>query len=169
MLTIARGRSASYRYDDPVTMANGSHKIRHRIRASRGKVLFFTRSFEGVVDVCFRSLVASTEEPIRFALNISQAPTANDPFFTPRDSVVQQAFHISPITNELRNMERTLQELSIGVESNRARTVGYHRLTLSLSQAVRYWPILKIVIMVITGSWQVMYIVRYMKTIWLFD
>lgn len=75
----------------------------------------------------------------------------------------------SPITNELVNMKRLLAELDIGTDSNRDRTVLYHRLTVSLSRAVKYWPMARFVIIVIAGVIQAIMIVRYLETLSIFQ
>jgi hypothetical protein len=163
---VARGFGHSSPRDPRSRAIEGSHKIRHRIHYPEDSFQFLTGTFDGHIVMCLFLFSASETHPVHMTLNITQRPTLYDP--EAHDHPDRQ-HTVSPITNELRNMERLLLELSTGANSNRDRTVGYHRLTLSLNQAVRYWPIFKIIIMVLTGALQVHYIVRYMKTIWLIE
>lgn len=134
---------------------DGTRKLRQRIREPKGWMEFFTGSFDGLVSVCIYAATATPESPSRFSLNMTRSATRPE-----NDNDLVSA---SPIANEIRNMELLLQELYSMADSNRERTVGYNRLTVALNEAVQYWPMMKIVILMIAGVVQVHYILERMK------
>jgi emp24/gp25L/p24 family/GOLD len=154
---------------------DGPQKIRHQVQDRRGEVKFKTGNSDGLVDICIQSYMATYRDPSRIELNITSIPTSKD---EGRLRMMRSARNISAeikeaqltkthsgvIANELLGMSRKLQEVKTNADSSKQREVEFHGTSISLHRAVRYWPMARIVILLIAGYLQVSHVVRFMRS-----
>ena len=147
----------------------GSRKIRHQVTAERGSLEFMTGTVHGLVDICIQSFEATKVKPSRVAVNVYSRPSDEEPRRAKAsvlDGMEQGDLlqHTSRITTELTNMQRKIREISANAESSKDQEVSFHNMSISLNGAVRFWPQVRIVILLIAGYIQVTSVVRYMKS-----
>jgi hypothetical protein len=154
---------------------DGTQKIRHQVQERRGVVEFKTGSSDGLVDICIQCYMATYRSPSRIELNITSISTFDDEMSqylgdltAARDAELREARLIamqsSVISNELLGMTRKMRDVRSNADEAQEREVGFHNISISLNRAVRYWPMIRIAILLIAGYLQVSHVVRFMRS-----
>jgi hypothetical protein len=163
----------TYNKDDSTTTGQG--RVREELSQKSGKVHFLTGQNDGTVEICVQSVLASIKNPARFALRVSMA-AAPEPETAPeaseegKDGSKEGLAH-AEITSNLSRLDRDLQTLHNRVKAclnnadfNKDQEAAFHNQSVDMNRAATYWPLIQLMILIITGFTQANHIVRYLKT-----
>jgi hypothetical protein len=144
----------------------GSGKIRQQIDQRAGSVEFRTGEVDGPVEVCVQSYSASRQLPVRVALNVTSKASEEPPVIPLQyaDIAEQLNVHMSKITVDLKRSQEKLKNIMANAGYAREMEVGFHGKSLSLSTAIRYWPMFRMAVLIFAGFLQVRHVVQYMKS-----
>ena len=163
---------------NPVTSGHG--RIREELSAKKGSIKFLVGNDSGTVEICVQSIVASTNKPARIHLKVDMAASEeeenNDEYDggsgtkkeTPKDPEHLEHHQIS---SKMSRLERDLQTLQNRVKAcinnadyNKDQEAIFHEQSISMNRASKYWPIIQLIVLIVTGFTQANHIVRYLKT-----
>ena len=159
----------------------GSSRIRTQIEEPKGAVHFYNGNGGGQLEICRQSFKATPAAPRRIALNITQRAATvqeqlkNTPIY---DEVKQNEEKIpdkeqgnailnvesSRISLELGRMEEKLKELASHSELSRDMEQDFHKKQVNLHRAVRYWPMFRIIVVIVAGVAQAIWALNHMKS-----
>eukprot|EP00523_Entomoneis_sp_CCMP467_P004432 CAMPEP_0168749438 /NCGR_PEP_ID=MMETSP0724-20121128/16716_1 /TAXON_ID=265536 /ORGANISM="Amphiprora sp., Strain CCMP467" /LENGTH=242 /DNA_ID=CAMNT_0008797347 /DNA_START=155 /DNA_END=883 /DNA_ORIENTATION=+ len=158
------------------TKTTGSQKLRQLIDTETGTIDFYTGNTAGVLECCVQSYKATARNTRRLGLNITQrsataqeqkqnAPLQQDQEKIP-DNVQQDSIltvETSHISIELERMEAKLSELAANSGRSKDIEQDFHSKSIYLNQAVKNWPMFRIVIAIVAGVMQAHLVVSYMR------
>lgn len=155
------------RYGDEEKVS-GQGRVREELTKRQGTIEFLTGGDDGTVDICVQSIVANRNSPSRIALNVTMV--ADDEEEEQEDGKSKTIDH-QAAKAEMSRLERDLQALN-----NRARAVlsnadfnneqqgAFIDQSVSMHSAATYWPIIQVLIIIVTGITQANHIITYMRT-----
>lgn len=155
-----------YNDDEKVT---GQGRVREELTKRQGTIEFLTGEEDGTVDICVQSIVANRNSPSRIALNVTTV--ADDAEEEQSAEVKNDGLDHTAAKNQMSRLERDLQTLN-----NRARAImnnadfnkdqqgAFIEQSVSMHSASTYWPIIQVMIIIVTGVTQANHIIRYMRT-----
>ena len=147
----------------------GSGRIRQQIETKQGTFDFVTSASEGLLDVCIQVYSATRQHPARVALQVitkravpAVAPSdESSPFKTDVDRLNA---HSSLITEDMKRMELRLKEIGSNANYAKEREKEFHGKSVDLNKAVKYWPVFRVLVLVLSAYIQVNHVVTYMKS-----
>lgn len=173
-------------------VTSGSGRVREELSDRNGRIEFLTGEEGGSVEICVQSILASTKKPTRFYLRILDVASdqeydnglddVDDDNVDDDDRVSrkqqQKAKTKDPdhlehkeITTKMSRLERDLQTLQNRVKAclnnadyNKDQEALFHEQSISMNRASKYWPIIQLTVLIVTGFTQANHIVRYLKT-----
>lgn len=158
---------------------NGTRKLREDLTDKEGRLEFFTGDRDGFVEICFQAYLASRTEPRRVGLRVTKIPASDYEQQKTSAKIAQQnkvqvpggvkqdmlvKVETSRITTELERFKRRVQDISNGGAASKDREASFHQTSVSLSRAVRLYPIFRICILLVAGYMQASHVVRYMRS-----
>lgn len=152
--------------------SGGTQKLRQTLEQQRGSVEFLTGDADGLIEICPQAYGATRLNPSRISLKVtSQAETTDEQKaarkLMKQGPTLEEEFLVkaqgSQITQELQRLEEKVYELISNSESSKEREVEFHKQCVSLNRAVRYWPMFRILILLVAGYMQASHIIRFMK------
>ena len=168
----SRQRRTQMSLDEQVKMT-ATGRIREELTKQQGTIEFLTGATDGTVDICVQSISAHASSPARFMLNVTVEQTM-DP--EEQEVMDRQNNGVDPMeTNEVKAQMGRL-ERDVAVLTNRASTilsnadvnkdqeVAFHDQSVAMNRAAAFWPIIRVIFLIVTGFAQANHIVRYMKT-----
>ena len=168
----SRQRRTQMSLDEQVKMS-ATGRIREELTKQQGTIEFLTGATDGTVDICVQSISAHASSPARFMLNVTVEQTM-DP--EEQEVMDRQNNGVDPMeTNEVKaqmgRLERDMQTLSSRAStylSNadvlKDQEVAFHDQSVAMNRAAAFWPIIRVIFLIVTGFAQANHIVRYMKT-----
>jgi hypothetical protein len=152
-----------------------------------GRIEFLTGEEGGTVEICVQSILASTRRPARFYLRVLDVAsdqeydnglddTDDDDRLSRKQqeqSKTKDPDHLEhkEITTKMSRLERDLQTLQNRVKAclnnadyNKDQEALFHEQSISMNRASKYWPIIQLTVLIVTGFTQANHIVRYLKT-----
>lgn len=175
-------------------VTTGTGRIREELAQKQGKIEFLTgRWGAGSVEVCVQSILASIKKPARFHLRVDMAASDqeydddDDEYHDDdghnddgrvlqkeaKEAKTKDPEHLEhkEITTKMSRLERDLQTLNNRVKAclnnadyNKDQENIFHEQSVSMHKASRYWPIIQLTVLIVTGFTQANHIVRYLKT-----
>jgi len=168
-------------------VTSGSGRVREELSDRKGRIEFLTGEEGGTVEICVQSILASTKRPARFYLrvNIQASDQEYDNGIDDDDSdddrvsqkkkkaKTKDPEHLEhkEITTKMSRLERDLQTLQNRVKAclnnadyNKDQEVIFHEHSISMNKASKYWPIIQLTVLIVTGFAQANHIVRYLKS-----
>lgn len=153
----------------------GTGRVREELSQRTGKINFLTGEDDGTVEICVQSVLASVKNPVRFALQVSMAAaTPNKAEMEGRNSTLEEGkdgLANTEINSQLTRLDRDLQTLKNRVKAclnnadfNKDQEAAFHNQSIAMNRAAMYWPLIHLVVLLITGFTQANHIVRYLKT-----
>lgn len=147
----------------------GSGRIRQQIETKQGTFDFVTSASEGPLDVCIQVYSATRQQPARVALQVTTkravsavAPSdASSPF---NNDVDRLNAHSSLITEDMKRMGLRLKEIGSNANYAKEREKEFHGKSVDLNKAVKYWPMFRVLVLVLSAYIQVNHVVTYMKS-----
>lgn len=161
--------------EDKVT---GQGRVREELTQRQGTIEFLTGEDDGTVDICVQSIVANRNSPSRISLQVTMASAAKESSEdeTSKDTATAAAAAGNTLDHdvakqEMSRLERDVQTLSNRVRAilnnadfNKDQEVAFHDQSVAMHSAAMYWPIIQLIVIILTGFTQANHIVRYMKT-----
>jgi len=170
-------------YDEAGTLVtSGTGRVREELAQKQGRIEFLTGRDSGTVDICVQSVLATIKKPARFHLQVDMAASDNeydddDRYLDDDDSVKQKKekdpdhLEHKELTTKMSRLERDLQTLHNRVKAcvnnadyNKDQEALFHEQSISMNRASRYWPIIQLTVLLVTGFTQANHIVRYLKS-----
>jgi len=164
-------------------VTTGSGRIREELVQPKGRIEFLTGKDAGTVEVCVQSILASTKKPARFFLKVDTEASDNeydddDGYYDDDSHVSESAKKKDPdhlehreLSTKMTRLERDLQTLQNRVRAclnnadfNKDQETLFHEQSVSMNRATKYWPIIQLIVLLVTGFTQANHIVRYLKT-----
>lgn len=153
-------------------------KIRVQLEQQQGEIFFRTAAYPtSAVEVCVQSYFASQTDPSRIGFNITSSEetlSIEDEGTRARQLTEAEIKAISEtnrilrdqssgITQELAMLEQRIHTMMAGARDNSRVYADFQDQSLVLSKAVRYWPMLRTVVLLIGGYLQMSHVIGYMK------
>jgi len=155
----------------------GTGKLRQLVETETGTLNFYTGNTAGVLEICIQSYKATPSKPRRVGLSIQQRSATlqeqkqNAPIQKEQEKIpdnVQSdstlAVETSHISIELEKMEQKITELVSNSARSKDIEQDFHSKSIYLNKAVRFWPIFRIVVVILAGVVQAHLVVSYMKS-----
>jgi len=73
------------------------------------------------------------------------------------------ALHVVITASELSTFEGRAKDLLKNSEFSKEQEVKFHNKSVKLNNAVKYWPIFRILVLVVAGYVQATHVITYMK------
>ena len=184
--TSSSNSKQSTTYDaDGTLVTSGTGRVREELASKQGRIEFLTGKDAGTVEVCVQSILASTKKPARFHLRVDMAASDeeyddDDEYWDDDDGDVEQKQaktknpeHLEhrELSTKMSRLERDLQTLQNRAKAclnnadyNKDQENIFHEQSVSMHRASKYWPIIQVTVLLVTGFTQANHIVRYLKT-----
>jgi hypothetical protein len=164
--------------------ADGSFKARPSLARERlqleemtGVMFFRTPDWVGYLEICVQCFDATYQTPSRISLNITssedslrlyEAISKSNSMSEELRKRLKQSQQVlktetSGITRELGKLDSLVASIFKQSQVSAGRNVEFQENSLKLNKAVRYWPMFRIVILMIGGYLQVSFVLDYMK------
>ena len=152
----------------------GTQKLRQTLEDQRGTIEFMTGDADGLIEICPQAYGATRLNPSRISLKVTSKGEQSEEQKEARKLLKQNGPSLeeeflvkaqgSQISQELQRMEEKVYELISNTEVSKDREVEFHQQILDLNRAVRYWPMFRILILLVAGYMQVSHIIKFMKS-----
>jgi hypothetical protein len=152
---------------------SGTGRMREELTERQGTMDFSTGDTDGTVDICVQSISATMSSPSRFMLNVTVEQTMDK---EQQEAMDKLNSGVDPLeTNEVKaqmsRLERDMQTLSNRVHTilsnadfNKDQEAAFHDQSVAMNRAATYWPIIRLVVLLVTGFTQANNIVRFMRS-----
>ena len=155
----------------------GTGRVREELDQKSGSILFLTGETDGQVEVCVQSVMASIKNPTRISIQVNMAASEDDD--DSDDLTKQQAtdgtgdgkMEHSEVQAKMSRLERDIQTLNNRVKAalnnadyNKEQEAAFHQQSVNMNRAATYWPIIQLVILLVTGFTQANHIITYLRT-----
>lgn len=143
----------------------GSGIMRKELNARIDMIEYDTGAIDGPVELCWQSMSANTKIPQRLMLNITQHSTmglqekvhrANQ-----KKELVQE--HLPRIEADLYGMDRKIQMILSNADFAKDHEIEFHAASMRMNRATKYWPMIHVTVLILTGLTQANHIVRFFK------
>jgi hypothetical protein len=171
----ADDKASRQRREASATTQLASGRIREQLSKRTGSIEYTTAAAasEGLVEICAQALSASKRVPVRIALRVFQDTKA----VTGRKLVLQKLAQgqvirsgaetlleqSSRLTDELLSLSSRVHDISESADYMKEKERSFQDKTVSLQQAVKYWPMFRIFVLVSAAYLQTHYVVSFMK------
>lgn len=149
-------------------------KVREQIEKPEGSFTYKSGDLEGSLEVCIQSYTATAESPSRVALDVKSLVESNDlenllqrerdlvnKKVESENAIVKE--ETSRITTELLRMHRRAQGIAADAQYDKKREEDFRKKSITLNRAVRYWPMFRMFVLLVSGYLQISHVVDYMK------
>jgi len=121
------------------------------------KIMYETET-DGPVQVCIRSQGATTHNPVRMSIVIETGPDAAHYLHE------EQEHHLSKVQMRFLTLQDSLHAILKEADVAKQRETEFHNQSISMHAASRWWPIVQIMVLLITGFTQVSAMVNFFKS-----
>jgi len=161
------------------TNPEGNVPVKHREQLDVREGSFFYETLDldvaGALEVCVQSYTASMETPSRVAISIQPQSEDDDikreleqerlllnQKLESDNKVVKE--ETSRITAELMRMQRRAKSIAGDALFSKQREESFHNKSISLNKAVKFWPMVRMIVVMIGGYLQVSHVIAYMRS-----
>ena len=152
-------------------------KHREQVESQQGLFIYDTAQLDGGnLEICIQSYTASMETPSRVAISVSTQSAADDDIMQlleadrvmlnrkleSENKLIKE--ETSRITAELMRMLRRAKSIAGDAQYSKKREETFHNQSLALNKAVKIWPIVRMIVVLIGGYLQVSHVITYMKS-----
>lgn len=168
-------------------VTSGTGRIREELSQENGRIEFLTGKDAGTVEICVQSISASPKRPARLHVMVKDEASDNeydddDGYYDDDDHVsdskantkkVKDPDHLEhrELTQTMTRLERDLQSLQNRIKAcinnadfNKDQEHKFHEQSVSMNRATKYWPIIQLIVLILTGFTQANHIVGYLKS-----
>ena len=170
------GNAAAQRKTSEDEINKGDGRVREELGQTQGTIQFQTSEEDdpnGTIEICVQSILASVKNPARFAFSVQiqdnehTIQTSNAAAAASGD---KDTLDSSQVSNKMSRLERDLQTLQNRVKAclnnadfNKEQETAFHQASVSMNRAATYWPMIQLMVLLVTGFTQANHIVHYMK------
>jgi hypothetical protein len=157
---------------------SGQGRVREELTKREGTIEFLTGDADGSVDICVQSILASRENPSRTSLNVTmqttreseeeedekteeKKPKDGDEGNLPHDAVKSQ---MSRMERDMVTLNNRVRACLSNADFNKDQEVAMHDQSVAMQRAATYWPIIQLLVLLVTAFTQVNHIVRFLKS-----
>jgi hypothetical protein len=139
--------------------------MREGLKTREGSVEFTTGSTrDAPVEICFQSMAATPTNPSRLALSVSQQVKRNQQQLLQKPAVPEQQEKMSKIERDLKKLGYKVDMILTNADYAKEQEVYFHESSLAMNRASQYWPIIHLVVLLVTGFTQANHIIRFFKS-----
>jgi emp24/gp25L/p24 family/GOLD len=150
-------------------------KRREQLESPEGSFEYETLEFDGQLEICVQSYTATADAPSRVAVSID-IKSENEEIAAQLEAELkllnarlEAENHVvkeetSRITSELIRMQRRALMIASDAQFSKAREEAFHSQSIALNRAVKYWPMIRLAVLLIGGYLQVTHVVNFMKS-----
>jgi hypothetical protein len=149
----------------------GQGRVREELEQQQGKIKFLTGDEDGTVEICVQSILASIKNPTRFSMKVTWAAADKEDLDRSTQQSGGKSLDSSQLTSQMSRLERDIQTLQNRVKAclnnadfNKDQEAAFHQQSISMNKAARYWPMIHLIVILLTGFTQANHIVHYFKT-----
>lgn len=145
----------------------GTGRLRTQLDARDGIIQFKTSSNDGILECCVQAFSATPEAPSRVSIQVTIQPEwaiAKEAKAGGAEDIRKLSMHSSLMSADLTRFEQRTKELMASADQAREREKDFHGQSVKLNRAVKYWPIFRMLVLLVGGYTQVSHVVRYMKS-----
>jgi hypothetical protein len=149
----------------------GQGRVREELDQQQGTIKFLTGEEDGTVEICVQSILAAIKNPVRFTMKVTSVAADKE---DGESSTVQsdgKSLDTSQLTSQMGRLERDIQTLHNRVKAclnnadfNKDQEAAFHQQSISMNKAARYWPMIQLIVILLTGFTQANHIVQYFRT-----
>ena len=155
-------------FDTRLHEAPVKHRLRPTSQLLEEKEGTVTHKFEvdGEANICIRAGMASGKNPMRFGLQITKAEAAELPYRSKRsaDSKDTVSSNLSRMEVEMRRIQAGMKNILAEADFSKERDALFHKQTLDMHSATMFWPIVRVLVLLMTGFTQAGHIVRFFQS-----
>jgi hypothetical protein len=157
---------------ETATTTTGQGRVREELVDRKGQIQFLTGEEDGTVEICVQSILASIKNPSRLSIKVSMAVVGGKEEEEGQTTAKKSdGLDTSEISSKMSRLERDLQTLQNRVKAclnnadfNKDQEAAFHEQSVSMNRAATYWPMIQLMVLLVTGFTQANHIVRYLKT-----
>lgn len=145
---------------------NALTPTQERITQTKGSVTYETQQ-NGQIDVCLRASMASSQNPMRFALHIqkeSDVHAHEEHEEQQKQDVTDADRHLTHMELELKHLMTSMKNIIAEADFSKERETHFHHQTLSMHAASMWWPIVQLCVLLLTGFTQANHVVGFLKS-----
>ena len=149
-------------------------RLREELGSTTGSVVYYTGANDAPLEICLQSLSAHPDSPNRVALNITQRPADEEDEEESEESggdKQSETEHqllakrsISRMSADVTSLDRKLRSILSSADYAKEQEVEFHEQSIAMNRASQYWPIIHLVVLLVTGFTQANHIVRFFKS-----
>jgi hypothetical protein len=144
-------------------MGSQTTRMREELKTKEGSVEFTTNfRRDAPVEICFQSMAATPANPSRLAFSVSQQVKHKQQLQKP--GAPEQQEKMSRIEGDLKKLEYKVDMILINADYAKEQEVFFHESSLAMNRASQYWPIIHLVVLLVTGFTQANHIIRFFKS-----
>jgi emp24/gp25L/p24 family/GOLD len=155
----------------------GTGRVREELDKKKGSILFLTGDADGQVEICIQSVMASIKNPTRISIRVdmdaseeSRVDDGSSGSGGDEDGSGPTMDH-GEVQAKMGRLERDIQTLNNRVKAalnnadyNKEQEAAFHQQSINMNRAATYWPIIQLVILLVTGFTQANHIITYLRT-----
>jgi hypothetical protein len=135
-------------------------RVRKELETPEGTIDFTTSGRDAPVDICVQSMAATSKIPSRVSLTVTQQVKRKQK----QQASPQIQKHVSRIEGDLAKLERMVDMILTNADYAKEQEADFHELSLAMNRASQYWPIIHLVVLLVTGFTQANHIIRFFKS-----
>jgi hypothetical protein len=150
-----------------------SGRYREQLTNRDGTIEYTTGPHEGPLEICAQAASASRRIPARIAIRVFRDTVVSSgrklvlqklaQGQVIRSGAEQLSEHSSRLTEELSRLSDHIDQITGAAEYTKEREKLLHDKSLSLQSAVKFWPIVRMFVLIISAYMQTHYVVSFMK------
>jgi hypothetical protein len=155
--------------DEKVT---GQGRVREELSQRQGSIEFLTGEEDGQIDICVQSIIANRNSPSRISLSVTMAADGEDsededPSVDAGGATVDHEAaktQMSRLERDLQTLSNRIRAIMNNADFNKEQEVAFQDQSVAMNRSAMYWPIIQLLVIVVTGFTQAHHIIRYMKS-----
>lgn len=164
-LTISQVVSANSGARQKVTSAAHAKKPKRTktptktqvLQETTGKIMYVTEA-DGQVNVCLKAQGASSAIPLLVNMDVNIGHDAAHYLHE------EQEHHLSQLQVSVMRLQDELTNILKQADMAKQREVEFHNLSVNMHAASQYWPMVQIMVLILTGFTQVSAMVHFFKS-----
>jgi hypothetical protein len=127
------------------------------LEQASSKIMYMTET-DGPVQACIRAQGASAKSPVRISIVVE---TGHDAAHYLHE---EQEHHLSKVQLQFLRLQDSLGNILKEADSAKERETEFHNQSVSMHAATRWWPMVQIMVLLITGFTQASAMVNFFKS-----
>ena len=136
-------------------------RVRRDLTEREGIMEYATGNLDAPVEICIQSLSARPSSPSRVSLRVTQQSTP--PEQRKKEQEIVKA-KLSRMGQDLAVLEKKVDLILTNADYAKEQEVDFHEQSIAMNRASQYWPMIHLLVLLVTGFTQANHIVRFFKT-----